>query len=109
MEQQRYGIGGSVCTCVALTVATGLVGGPAGAQCKENCTAIHTLVGEQNGDQYGWVSNDVGDLDGDQVTDFVLTAPTNDAAGNNAGRVYAYSGATGEELWRVTGAGTGWW
>jgi hypothetical protein len=80
------------------------------AQCTEGCVAIHEWEGESAGDQFGWVSNNVGDLDGDGIDDLVLTAPTL-AVGNNGnvGRIYVYSGATGDELWRATGGGTGWW
>lgn len=78
-------------------------------QCVEPCTVIHTIVGEAPGDQHGWVSNDVGDLTGDGIHDFLLTAPTNDAAGSNAGRVYVYDGASGVELFRMTGPAAGWW
>ncbi len=79
------------------------------AQCLEGCTAIHTLVGETQGDQFGWVSNDVGDIDKDGVSDFILTAPTSDAGGNNAGRIYVYSGLSGAEMFRVTGQVAGGW
>jgi len=69
--------------------------------------AIHTFVGEAAGDQFGWKSNAVGDLDDDGVLDFVITAPTSDTAGNNTGTIYIYSGATGQELWRATGLAVG--
>ncbi len=52
---------------------------------------LHTFTGESVGDQFGWVSSKIGDLDGDTLPDLLITAPTNDAGGNNAGRVYAYS------------------
>jgi hypothetical protein len=92
----------------AAAAALALAAAPAAlGQCTEGCTAIHTLTGEAAGDQFGWVSNHLDDVDGDGVRDFILTAPTNDAGGGNAGRVYVYSGATGDELWRKTGA-TGW-
>ncbi len=58
---------------------------------EDDVVVIHTFTGESSGDQFGWVSNKIGDLDGDGVQDLLITAPTNDAGGNNAGRVYAYS------------------
>ena len=82
---------------------------PAAAQCVEGCNVIHEWVGENPGDTLGWVSNDVGDLDGDGIHDLVLTAPFNDAGGGNAGRVYAHSGATGDLLFEVTGTVPGGW
>lgn len=78
-------------------------------QCVEGCTVIHTFVGESAGDQLGWVSNDVGDLDGDGVHDLVLTAPTNDAGGTDAGRIYVHSGSTGALLFKATGGAPNWW
>lgn len=79
------------------------------AQCVEGCVALHTLVGEAAGDQFGWEARVLGDLNGDGVADFVATSPTNDAGGNDAGRIYVYSGLTGQELFRVTGTTAGAW
>lgn len=94
------------CTVVAAIAASA---GPetTNAQCQEGCVAIHTFEGEAAGDQFGWKSNAVGDLDNDGVLDFVITAPTSDTAGNNTGTIYVYSGATGQELWRATGLAVG--
>lgn len=66
-------------------------------------TPLRSFSGEAAGDQFGWVTANLGDLNGDGVADFASTAPTNDAGGVNAGRVYVYSGASGAELFRVTG------
>lgn len=55
---------------------------------------IHKFVGEVPGAQFGWTGRRLGKWDSDDVTDFVLTAPTH--AG--AGKVYVYSGATGNLL-----------
>ncbi len=60
-------------------------------QCVEGCEAIHTFTGQ--GGTFGWVSDDVGDLDGDGIHDLAITAPF--LAG---GSVHVYSGATGELL-----------
>jgi len=64
---------------------------------------LRTLTGEAVGDQFGWLTENIGDLNGDGIADFVTTAPTNNAGGALAGRVYVYSGASGTELFRVTG------
>jgi hypothetical protein len=61
---------------------------------------LYSLSGEAAGDQYGFLMEHLGDLDGDAISDFVVTAPT---YGADAGRAYVYSGATGMELFRVTG------
>lgn len=86
-----------------IIAAAMLPAAPSFARCLEGCTAIHTLFGEAAGDQFGWESNHLGDLNADGVRDFVITAPTNDGGGNNAGRIYVYDGASGLELWRATG------
>lgn len=70
----------------------------------ENVNIIHEWDGEAAGDQFGWIARVLGDVDGDGVNDFVTAAPTKDIHGENAGRIYAYSGATGALLWSVDGA-----
>jgi hypothetical protein len=79
------------------------LGSPAPGQCTEVCLAIHTLTGEAGWDQFGWVSNCIGDVDGGGAIDFILTSPGNDAGGGDAGRAYVYSSETGLELYHVTG------
>lgn len=64
-------------------------------------TTLYTLEGEGAGDQFGFLMEHLGDLDGDGASDFVVTAP---GYGGGAGRAYVYSGATGTELFRATGA-----
>ncbi|MBT8485669.1 MAG: hypothetical protein HKO59_13275 [Phycisphaerales bacterium] len=80
----------------AVLLAVMVLAAPAAAQCVEGCVAIHTFTGETAGDTFGWVSDDMGDLDGDGVHDIAITAPF--FGGTNAGRVYVYSGATGDLL-----------
>ncbi|GMU84018.1 MAG: hypothetical protein AMXMBFR47_38880 [Planctomycetota bacterium] len=84
-----------------------MTAGPVHAQCVEGCVAIHTLIGEAPGDQFGWEARVLGDVDGDGLDDFIVSAPTNDAGGADAGRVYVFSGATGTELFRITGTAAG--
>lgn len=52
-----------------------------------------------HGDDFGRAVSDVGDLDGDGVTDLLVGAPFDDNAGTNAGVVWVHSGATGDVLW----------
>lgn len=61
--------------------------------------------GEHANDQFGWVAVDAGDIDGDGTHDVITSAPylTLGASQRAAGRVYLYSGRTGEELRRHTG------
>ena len=62
-----------------------------------------TITGESAGDQFGWLIEGLGDIDGDGVDDFTVSAPTSSAGGGASGRVYVYSGASGDELHRFTG------
>lgn len=66
----------------------------------EDVRVLHEWRGEGAGDQYGWVTRRVGDLDGDGVCDFTSTAPS---ANGWRGRVYVISSRTGEELFRAEG------
>ncbi len=64
----------------------------------------YTLVTEQPGSSFGWVGENLGDIDGDGASDFVVTAPfLTDANGNNIGRTYVYSGADGSLIISHTG------
>lgn len=91
--------------CMPITGLVILLGSssPLSAQCLEDCKAIYIFEGEATGDQFGWKSNYLGDLDNDGRLDFVISAPTNDAAGNNTGRIYIYSSGDGQELWHASG------
>lgn len=70
---------------------------------ERDVRVVHTFTGEAGNDVFGWVTARLGDLDDDGVDDLIITAPFNDAAGNNAGRVYVYSSVTGREIRRFTG------
>jgi hypothetical protein len=61
---------------------------------------IREWRGEAAGDQFGWIARNVGDVDGDGVTDIVTSAPTH---GNHAGRIYVYSVGSGRLLWSADG------
>ncbi len=66
-------------------------------------TTLQMIRGEGAGDQFGWLMENLGDIDADGVADYVVTAPTNDQGGTNAGKVYVYSGATGALIRTFTG------
>jgi hypothetical protein len=78
---------------------------------------LHEFDGEAAGDQFGWIGRNAGDCDGDRVNDVLLSAPTKAIGGAAAGRVYVYSGKSGELLfthdgkpgdllgWGIEGAG----
>lgn len=67
---------------------------------EESGVNVHfTLLGEQSGDWFGWVAEDLGDINGDGASDFITSAPfqVNDS-GETIGKVYVYSGADGKLL-----------
>ena len=66
----------------------------------ESSRVIHKWSGEAAGDQFGWIARRVGDIDNDNVVDFIATAPTHSSG---AGKVYVYSSRTGKLLRTVTG------
>lgn len=94
---------------VGTSLILGLLAGPSAApgQCVEDCRVIQEWTGENPGDQFGWVSNPVGDIDGDGAEDVVVTAPTVSSLGPDSqnGRIYVFSAAfdKGHELWRADG------
>jgi len=89
-------------SATALGAALILIGGVAVATApfeEADAEALYVLEGENVGDVFGWVASDIGDIDGDGVTDIAVPAIYDPTGGNAAGRVYVYSGATGTELW----------
>ncbi len=65
---------------------------------------LHTWTGGP-GTNFGQVIEAGGDIDADGVPDILVSAPNMDIAGvNNAGAVYAYSGATGTQIHRIVGS-----
>ena len=69
----------------------------------ENVKIIREFDGEAMNDQFGWIARNIGDVDGDGVNDFVTSAPTSNAGGESAGRIYVYSSRTGKLLWKADG------
>jgi hypothetical protein len=70
----------------------------------EPVKVIHEWRGEAANDQFGWIARNIGDVDGDGVSDIVISAPTHGTGGSHAGRIYAYSGRGGERLWSADGS-----
>ncbi len=68
---------------------------------------IATLAGEAQGDGFGFVADELGDLDGDGIREFIVGAPGNSAGGGGAGRAYVYSGADRALLFTFTGQAAG--
>jgi|GEM_PF-17056 len=61
---------------------------------------IREWDGEADGDQFGWIARNLGDVDGDGVPDFVTSAPT---WHGGAGKVYVYSTRSGALAWSADG------
>jgi hypothetical protein len=73
----------------------------------EGTRIIHDWSGENAGDQFGWVARRIGDVDGDGVFDAASSAPTNSDGAQAGGKIYVYSGASGELIWTATGPDAG--
>lgn len=64
---------------------------------------VRTLAGEAAGDGFGIGPADTGDVDRDGHDDLIVGAWQHASAAPGGGKVYLYSGATGEVLWSLTG------
>ena len=53
-------------------------------------TADYAFTGENIGDYHGYAVSGAGDVNGDELDDFLIGAPYNDDAGSNAGAVYLW-------------------
>ncbi len=88
----------------AVAIAPSALCRAARAQFVENVTPIHVLEGEATGDQFGWLVDIVGDLNGDGTNEFVVSAPS---AVGGFGRLYIYDARSGSLVRHHTGS-TGW-
>ncbi len=70
----------------------------------ERVKVLREWVGEKEGDQFGWIARNIGDVDGDGVNDLTTSAPTNGDGGKGAGKIYVYSGRSGALLWAQKGS-----
>lgn len=70
---------------------------------EPDAVALYTYAGEQAGDGYGWVSENLGDINGDTINDYIITAPFFVSNGTQTGKAYVYSGADGSLLNEITG------
>ena len=64
---------------------------------------LHTFTGENVGDSFGWVAENLGDINHDEVNDMIIPAILNRQNGARAGKVYIYSGANFTVLNTVLG------
>lgn len=70
---------------------------------EPDARVIHEWRGETAGEEFGWIARGLGDVDGDGVTDIVVSAPGNPPYGSTRGAVYVYSGKSGKLLWKHIG------
>ncbi len=70
----------------------------------EGTKIIQDWYGETAGDTFGWIARNIGDVDGDGVNDVTTSSPGFSSA---AGKIYTYSGRTGDLLWSAVGKHTG--
>ncbi len=68
-----------------------------------NGTVLLTLAEEGQGDNFGRKVSDLGDVNGDGHDDVIVGAPLNDAAGEDAGAAYIFSGKDGSLLHTIRG------
>lgn len=59
--------------------------------------------GEAQGDEFGWIARNIGDVDGDGINDVTTSAPSHDGGQQGRGKVYTYSAGTGALLWTRLG------
>lgn len=67
-------------------------------------TLLYSYSGEHVGDTYGWIGKKLGDVTGDDVLDYIITAPYYTTQ-TLSGRAYVYSGADGSLVEVHTGVG----
>ncbi len=73
------------------------------------CPPLLTFVGEGAEDQFGLQARNAGDVNGDSINDIIIGAPYNDEAGEDAGKVYVYSGLNGALIYSFAGEEEGDW
>lgn len=90
-------------TAIAIVGSSGL----ASAQFIEPTTVLAVYDGAAANDLLGFITEDVGDLTGDGVHEFAITAPGFDGGAPSGGLVQVYDGATHALHWEVVGTTAG--
>ena len=65
---------------------------------------IYSISGEEPNFTFGSMVRGVGDIDGDNISDFIVVAPFDNVFPTpfeNTAKLYAFSGATGDQLYRI--------
>lgn len=72
---------------------------PAKGQVKAS-SANHVIISKDSTETFGFVVSADGDINGDGISDLVISAPSNSALGKEAGKVYIFQGGGwGDTLW----------
>lgn len=71
---------------------------------EPDVSVLYTLTSDQAGDQYGFVAEAIGDLNGDGATEIAVGAVGNTQGGPFAGAAFVYSGRDGALLHKVVGS-----
>lgn len=102
MRRRRHWLRGTLCGMVIAGSISGaaLAAGPFG---EPDALALHTFDGEQAGDGFGWEAENIGDITGDGVNEFITAAPFGSPNGLRSGKAYIFSGAGGPPLHTLTG------
>lgn len=64
----------------------------------------HTFTGTSHNERLGHSVALIGDIDGDNISDLILSAPFKTIVDDNVGQVYVYSGAEFELMYTLNGA-----
>jgi len=83
--------------------AGGVSAGRAYVRSGANGSILYTLTGEAAGDEFGRGLAGLGDINQDGMGDFAVSAPFNDEASGNAGKIYVFSGANGVPFFTING------
>lgn len=68
-----------------------------------NGSLLYTITGKATSERSGYGLADAGDVNGDDIPDFIISAPYAAAGGTNRGEVRVYSGANGAEMVAIKG------
>lgn len=105
MRTDRSGTRGAAAVLLSAVTCLGLAVVPVGAQFVEaDVNVLYTLSPATPGEGFGWAGAALGDVSGDGVPDFAVTAHLSSLGGPAAGAAFIYSGADGTLLHTVAGA-----
>jgi hypothetical protein len=88
-------------------IASAPGGGYAKVYSGRDGRVLLTLHAEDKNDEFGRHASGTGDVNHDGFADVIVGAPSNNAAGEKAGRAYVYSGKDGKLLLTLTGERAG--